>query len=365
MPELYKHHSIMVDLLRAHGELYQSLRAKTTRLGVPFSHCIKPGMDNPGHAYLKVLGIVAGDEECYTLFSPVFDKVIEKRHAGYAPDATHPSDMSLDKISGIAIAPTGGHVMSCRVRASRNVAGFRLPPSCDRPERRQVEQILAQAFLDLKDADLVGKYLPLRGSKSWPGLQKGMSEVEEAELDRQSFLFYEPDSKVQLAAGLGRSWPEARGLFLAEKQQMVSWLNEEDHMHLMAIQPGGDLQAAFGRFVRTMQGLEELLAKQGKSFCHTEHLGYITTCPSNLGTALRVSVMLNIPLFSRHVNFKKVCRRLNVHLRKGTVEGHYDIGNIDRFGSSEVDQVNGVIKACAEIVRLECSLERGEVLTLP
>jgi len=51
-------------------------------------HCIKTGIDNPGHPMIKTVGMVAGDEESYTLFAELFDPVISGRHNGFAPDAT-------------------------------------------------------------------------------------------------------------------------------------------------------------------------------------------------------------------------------------------------------------------------------------
>ena len=55
--------------------------------GVNLGHCIKTGIDNPGHPMIKTVGMVAGDEESYTLFAELFDPVISGRHNGYAADA--------------------------------------------------------------------------------------------------------------------------------------------------------------------------------------------------------------------------------------------------------------------------------------
>ena len=59
--------------MKANPDLYQQLKDKKTSLGVTLGHCIKTGIDNPGHPHIKTVGMVAGDEESYELFAPLFD----------------------------------------------------------------------------------------------------------------------------------------------------------------------------------------------------------------------------------------------------------------------------------------------------
>ena len=62
--------------MKSQPELYDQLKSKQTKLGVTLGHCIKTGVDNPGHPHIKTVGMVAGDEESYELFKDLFDPVI-------------------------------------------------------------------------------------------------------------------------------------------------------------------------------------------------------------------------------------------------------------------------------------------------
>jgi creatine kinase len=101
---------------------------------------------------------------------------------------------------------------------------------------------------------------------------------------------------------------------------------------------------------------------------HNDHLGYILVCPSNLGTGLRASVMVKLPLLSARSDFKGVCAGLRLQPRggagvdSGSSGGVFDISNSDRLGTSEVELVNLMIEGCAKLVQMEQKLERGEAI---
>ena len=103
------------------------------------------------------------------------------------------------------------------------------------------------------------------------------------------FLFKEGDRFLE-ACGLNRDWPEGRGIFHNDAKTFLVWVNEEDQLRIISMQPGSDLLKVFDRLSRAC-ALIEKVAK----FAHDEHLGYITSCPTNLGTALRASVHIKLP----------------------------------------------------------------------
>jgi len=127
-PDLSEHNNFMTDALKADPELYNKLKDKKTAMGVTLGHCIKTGIDNKGHPHIKTCGIVAGDEESWTLFAPLFDHVIDARHNGYKADAKHITDMNVDNLSTTKVDPTGKYIKTSRCRTGRSVRGFRLPP---------------------------------------------------------------------------------------------------------------------------------------------------------------------------------------------------------------------------------------------
>merc|ERR1719305_1455749 len=190
MPDLSKHNNIMAEVLRSKPSIYDNLKNKKTSLGVTLAACIKTGMDNKGHPMIKTVGMTAGDEECYEVFKELFDPVIDIRHGGYKPDAKHPTDLDTSKLSPTDIDPSGKYVISTRVRTGRSIRGLRLPPTCKKADRREVERLVVKALLGL-EGELMGDYYPLAGSHSYIPKPGGMSADEEAMLKDDHFLFQE------------------------------------------------------------------------------------------------------------------------------------------------------------------------------
>ena len=97
-----------------------------------------------------------------------------------------------------------------------------------------------------------------------------------------------------------------------------------------------------------------------------EHLGYVLTCPSNLGTGLRGGVHLKIPLMSKdEAQLDDILKKLRLQKRgtggvdTASVGGVYDISNADRLGFSEVEQFQGVIDGVQLLIEMEKRLEEG------
>jgi len=365
IPDLSKHNNFMAEFIRDHPEVYEKLKGLKTSLGVSFAKCIKTGVDNPGHPHIKTVGLVAGDEESYVLFKDLFDPVIDARHGGYKPDAKHPTNLNLDEVSKRELDPTGNYVLTSRVRTGRSIKGTRLPPACSFEERRELEALIVKGLLSL-EGELKGDYFPLHGSKSYAPKPEGMTHDKEDELRKGGNLFQEPDSTLLLSSGCGRHWPDGRGIFHNEASNSFVWVNEEDQLRIVSMQEGADVQAVFARFVNICDGVQKVLQADGKEFMWNYHLGFILTCPSNLGTGLRAGSLVKIPLFSAREDFKKILEARSLQARgQGGVDadakgGIYDISNADRLGKSEVELVNIMINGVADIVEWEQALEKGE-----
>merc|ERR1719146_250348 len=146
-----------------------------------------------------------------------------------------------------------------------------------------------------------GGYFPLSGSKSNPqkdpDLENGMSEAYGKELLAMGNLFQEPDSTLLLSGGMGRHWPDARGIFHNDDQNLFVWLNEEDHMRIVSMQTGRDMREVAARFMRACNEVE----KTGLKFMQNDHLGWVLTCPSNLGTGLRAGCQVSLKSLYEHL----------------------------------------------------------------
>ena len=133
--------------------------------------------------------------------------------------------------------------------------------------------------------NLTGQYYPLNG----------MTAAEQQQLIDDHFLFDKPVSPLLTCAGMARDWPDARGIWHNNDKNFLVWINEEDHTRVISMEKGGDMRSVFDRFCRGLNEVERLIKRQGHEFMWNQHLGYILTCPSNLGTGLRAGVHVKLP----------------------------------------------------------------------
>ena len=252
-------------------EIYHKLSDKKTPNGYTLDMAIQTGVDNPGHPFIMTVGCVAGDEESYSVFADFFDPVIEARHAGCKKTDRHKTDLNPANLIGGELDEK--YVLSSRVRTGRSIKNLSLPPFCSRAERRKVESLVTEA-LDSLDGEFKGKYYPLAK----------MSEKEQEQLIEDHFLFDKPVSPLLLAARMARDWPDARGIWHNDKKNFLVWVNEEDHTRVISMEKGGNMKAVFERFCTGLNKVETAIKAKGYGFMWNEHLGYILTCPSNLGT---------------------------------------------------------------------------------
>ena len=109
------------------------------------------------------------------------------------------------------------------------------------------------------------------------------------------------------------------------------------------MQKGADILAVFSRLSIAAAEIEKVA-----KFAHDDHLGYITSCPTNCGTALRASVHIQLPNLAKKENkpmFDSIAEKYYVQIRgihgehTETDDGIFDISNRRRLGRSEVDLV--------------------------
>ncbi|XP_057303984.1 creatine kinase, testis isozyme-like [Hydractinia symbiolongicarpus] len=350
-PDLSKHNNWMAKCLTK--DIYKNLRDKVTPNGYTLDNVIQTGVDNPGHPFIYTVGCVAGDEETYDVFAELLDPIIENRHSGYTKDKKHKTDMNPANLKGGQL--DSNYVFSCRVRTGRSIRGFCLPPHCNRAERRAVEKITVDALAKLTE-DFKGKYYPL----------VTMTEEEQDQLINDHFLFDKPVSPLLTCAGMARDWPDARGIWHNEAKNFLVWVNEEDHTRMISMETGGNMAAVFKRFCDGINKVESLIKSDGYEFMWNEHLGYVLTCPSNLGTGLRGGVHVKLVNMAKHPKFDEILDILRLQKRgTGGVDtaaegGVFDISNADRLGFSEVELVQGVIDGVSLLIEMEKRLEKGE-----
>lgn len=124
------------------------------------------------------------------------------------------------------------------------------------------------------------------------------------------------------------------------------------------MQGGADIHAVFDRLSRAAAEIEKVC-----KFAHDEHLGYITSCPTNLGTALRASVHIKLPKLSADMaKFQAIADQYYVQIRgihgehSETKDGIYDISNKRRLGRSEKQLVQDMYDGVKAMIAAEKAL---------
>jgi len=350
-PDFSKHNNWMSKCLTK--ELYAQLRDKMTPGGYTLDQAIQTGVDNPGHPFIMTVGATFGDEESYETFKPLFDKIIEKRHNGFKPTDSHKTDLSPDGLKNCKFDEA--YVRSSRVRTGRSIRGLAMPTYCTRAERREVERILKEACGKLTGT-LAGEYESLMT----------MTDERQEELIDRHLLYDKPVSPLLISSGMARDWPDGRGCFLSKDNNLIVWVNEEDHARIVSMQKGGDIEAVWKRFCGACNGIEAAMKEMGYEYMFSDHLGYLLTCPSNFGTGIRAGVHIKIPLLSKHDKFNDILAKLRLQKRgTGGVDtmddsGWFDISNNDRLGFSEKQLVQKVCDGVNLFVAMEKALKDGK-----
>jgi creatine kinase/arginine kinase len=322
-------------------KLYESLKDKKTSNGCNIDQIINSGMKNSDSS----IGAYAGDEESYKLFSPLFDKIIEDYH-GFKVDEKHKSDFNPNNLDISNPDLEGKYILSTRIRVGRNIADVPLGSCISKQQRKDIELKISK-ILNSFDGELSGKYYSL----------ENMSEDDRLSLIEDHFLFKAGDRFLE-SAGLNRDWPSGRGIFHNDDKTFLVWINEEDELRIISMQKGADIKEVFTRLSKAVSKISQEI-----KFAYDEHLGYISSCPTNLGTAMRASVHIKLPNLGKNTQeFENIADRYNLQIRGIDGEhseskgGIYDISNKRRLGASEVECVKDMYNGVVALIKREKEL---------
>lgn len=324
-------------------EIFNSINELKTPLGATLLDCIQSGLENRD----SHIGIYSADPEAYNVFSDLFDPVIEEYHMGFAKDAVHPELNWGDPATLPNLDPEGKYILSTRIRCARSVEGF---PLVAKMAEQQFRDIMGQVqtVLENLEGEYRGPFCPLLS----------MSKEVQDLLIQDHFMFDTTDRFLQ-AARASRFWPQGRAIYHSEDKTFLVWVNEEDHLRLISMQPGGDIGMVYQRLINGVETISENI-----KFVRHSRLGYITFCPSNLGTTIRASVLIKLPLLGADcTKLHETAAKYNLQVRgkhgenSQSVDYVYDISNKRRLGLTEYDAVKEMATGIEEIIRIEQELE--------
>jgi protein arginine kinase len=231
-------------------------------------------------------------------------------------------------------------VLSTRVRLARNLMGNRFAARADNLER---EEILVSVRRALGRTTSMGDCTVLTISDLSP-------------LIRQVLLERHLVSRDLIGAGR-MELPSYAALMLAPGASLGVMVNEEDHLRLQCLVGGFRLREAW----RQVDRLDDELSAHLKYAFHTEY-GYLTTCPTNVGTGLRASVLMHLPGLVLSQEIGKVLQgitQMGLTFRGLYGEGSEVMGNLFQIsnqttlGHSEEDLIGNLQKTVQQVVEFE------------
>src|SRR5437763_3200596 len=177
--------------------------------------------------------------------------------------------------------PMSEIVISSRIRLARNIAGYHFLTKCTRHQRTSLEHRVRDVILG---AELVAQMLYV--------------DLENApDVDKQLLVERHLISKHHAAA------EGSRGVAVGENETLSIMVNEQDHLRIQVLRSGLQLEEAWEQINKIDDALESRL-----DFAFHPRFGYLTACPTNVGTGLRVSVMLHLPALKLTGEIEKVFR---------------------------------------------------------
>ncbi len=221
--------------------------------------------------------------------------------------------------AGAGAKPGDEIIISSRVRLARNVAGFPFTGKATATQRTELLNLVRNALLTAGLADRM----------TWIDLHEASDQHRKLLVERH--LISKQFAEASVPRGVAISGDEALSIMV----------NEEDHLRMQVIAPGGRLRGAFDRLNQVDDRVEAIL-----DYAFSPRWGYLTACPTNLGTGIRFSMMLHLPalnLTNEIERVRRAARELNLAVRGYYGEGSdsagdfYQISNQQTLGFTESD----------------------------
>jgi protein arginine kinase len=156
---------------------------------------------------------------------------------------------------------------------------------------------------------------------------------------------------------------KARGAVISRDEKISLLINEEDHVRIQCIFPGMQLERA-----RQLCGKIDNLLEQKLDFAFSKDFGYLTCCPTNVGTGMRASAMLHLPALSMTGYIRKIleaCTKLGIAVR-GIYGEHseasgdmFQISNQVTLGQNEDETISNIKNVASQIIDQERALRKS------
>jgi protein arginine kinase len=242
----------------------------------------------------------------------------------------------LTRTSGEWLRGTGPEsdiVMCSRIRLARNLNDFPFINRASRSEKADIEAHIRNA------------------------ISAGGEGLAYFELNQRSKIDLQFLVERQLISRELASADYPRGVAIGPHENISIMVNEEDHLRIQVMHSGLSLHDVWERINALDDQLEEKLP-----YAFSSQLGYLTACPTNVGTGIRVGVMLHLPALVQTKQIDKVFRalqKINLAVRGLYGEGtqasgdFYQISNQQTLGKSELELIRNLTEVVPQIIEYE------------
>jgi len=230
--------------------------------------------------------------------------------------------------------PESEVVLSSRIRLARNLDNFPYPNRASKEEKKKITSKVVEAADQQDEIKLY--YINL---------------AELPELERELLVEKHLISPIHAQEGV------EKGVFLDDNERTSIMVNEEDHIRIQVLSPGFQLDQTW----EMADKLDDLLESK-LNYAFSEKWGYLSSCPTNVGTGLRASVMVHLPALNLTNNIGKMLgavSKLGLAVRGIYGEGSeaagniYQISNQITLGHSETDIIENLKSVTTQIIEQE------------
>lgn len=236
-------------------------------------------------------------------------------------------------------------VLSTRIRLARNLEKYNFPDWASIDKRKELLNLCNQEIVGLKSMEGVEKF------------DCGeMTEIEKGALVERHLISPEFAQRG-----------EGSGVLINKDQSVAVMINEEDHLRIQVLRNGYQFQAAWREIDELDNQIDERL-----DYAFSGQLGYLTACPTNLGTGMRASIMLHLPglvIVGQMEKVIRACSHLNLAVRGIYGEGSeatgsiFQISNQQTLGESEVEIIKKLTGVLDTVIEQERNVRKQLLAT--
>lgn len=352
--------------------VFDLIKMRQTRLDHNLFDVIWPAMKkrnkNRGLDYSIDAGLVAPDFDVFVVFQEFLVPIIKDLHCiGVQSDfQPHPPMQyfpegnvdSMPTIMNINLDKSAKYIQAGVIECSRNLDQFELPLNLnigplEQSERIITGKLLSQDFAKAIDEKDIGVYYTMNEVIENP------SEVRTI-LSEKNLLIPLLDStdSYQAAESMavnGKYWPYGRGVYVSSNEDLVVWINCQEHLRLLcctSAQAPGSIGQAYVKLAKAIAYLNANI-----EFRNSYFLGHLAARPSFLGTSLRLNVTLELPhLIKERENLQHLCSVRGLYMLPHPATNCIRAANMQSMSATEWKIFHDYCTAVANVIQLEKDL---------